>query len=166
MFAAPLLVRASFSSDPRFHDLLGQVRESFMGALSHHLPVQPLMESYGLRDQRSSRGLSQVFFDSLPDIPPTISLAGLAKAAYFPTDRERMRHDLELYIRHVPTGMYCALWCSRSLFGPSVPRRMMDDFATLLQRVADQPDERISVLLQGIPARLVFEEKLEGALEP
>lgn len=166
MFAAPLLVRASFSADPRFRDLLGQVSESFKGALSHHLPVQSLMESYGMREERSSRGLSQVFFDSLPDIPPTINLAGVTNAAYFPTDRERMRHDLELYIRPVPTGMYCALWCSRSLFGPAVPRRMMDDFTTLLQRVSDQPDERISVLLQGIPARLVFEEKLEGALEP
>ncbi len=165
MFAAPLLVRASFSTNPRFGELLEQVRASFMGALSHQLPVQQLLESFAMDGQRNSGVLSQVFFDSLPDIPMNIHLEGLDNAAYFPTDRERMRHDLELYIRPVPTGMYCALWCKRSLFGPSVPQRVMDDFTMLLERIADRPDERISALLQGIPARLVCEEKFEGALE-
>jgi len=164
MFAAPLLVRANFSSDPPFSELLEQVRASFMGALSHPLPVQRLMESFGMNEQKGSGVLSQVFFDSLPDIP-AIQLKGLENAAYFPTDRERMRHDLELYIRYVPAGMYCALWCKRGLFGPSIPRRMMDDFTVLLGRIADRPDDRISALLRGIPAKLVWEEKLEGALE-
>jgi non-ribosomal peptide synthetase component F len=159
MFADALVVRASFSADPRFTELLAQVRLSFMGALTHQLPVQQLMENLGENGHKGSQVLSQVFFDSLPDIPVNIQLKDLKSATYFPTDRERMRHDLELYIRPVPKGMYCALWCSRTLFDPSIARRMVDDFTMLLERIADNPDERISGLLQGIPSRLVHEVK-------
>jgi acyl transferase domain-containing protein/acyl carrier protein len=160
MFATPLLVRARFSADPPFLALLEQVRSSFMGAASHHLPVQRLMESFGMSGQGNSRVLSQVFFDSLPEVPINLHLKGLENAAYFPTERERMRHDLELYTRPVPTGMYCAMWCNRSLFDSSIPQRMMEDFKLVLERIADKPADRIGALLQGIPEGLACREKV------
>ncbi len=155
MFANPLLVRASFSADPPLIGFLDQVHASFLGAVSHHLPVQRLLEGFGISGEGKSPVLSQVFFDSLPDVPLNLHLNGLDNAAYFPTDRELMRHDLEFYTRPVPTGMYCAMWCNRALFDSSVPQRMMEDFKLLLERIAETPGERISALLHGIPASLV-----------
>jgi non-ribosomal peptide synthetase component F len=165
MFAGPLVVRASFTANPTFLDLLARIRESFLGAVAHVFPARRLMESMGIDAEGSSRSLSQVFFDSLPDVPVSLDLNGLESASYFPTERERMRHDLEFYTRPVPNGMYCALWCSRAIFDSSVPQRMMEDYKLLLERIADNPAESIGALLQGIPASLECAEKVEAAAQ-
>ena len=150
MFAHPLLVRAAFSSDPSFTTLLGQVRSEFTGAAAHPLPVAQLIERFAPDRNGRPPVLSQLFFDSLPDLPVTLNLQGIRAATYFPTAREKMRHDLEFYIRPVPDGLYCALWCSLEVFEPAAPDRMMQDFSVLLARIAENPDARVSALTEGI----------------
>ena len=163
MFAGPLLVRARFSPDLAFNVLVEQVHTAFLGALAHDLTVQQLLGIPGMDGPANSRNLSQVFFDSLPDVPLNLPIQGLERAEYFPTERERMRHDLEIYFRPVPQGVYCAVWCNRSLFEPSAPQKIVGDLILLLQRITDGPEARLCELLQGITKSVVLSEKFSGA---
>ena len=144
-FVNTLVLRTDFIGDPSFVELLGQVRETTLGAYMHQdLPFERLVEELKPERLLSQSPLFQVLF-ALQDPPfqglelPELSLTPLESYR-----QEPAKFDLELYLWRDGEGLGGQLIYNTDLFDATTIRRLLRQYELLLRGVVEDAGEQLS----------------------
>jgi non-ribosomal peptide synthetase component F len=143
-FINTLVLRTRTAGDPRFAELLAQVRETCLGAYAHQdVPFERLVEELQPERSISHTPLFQVAF-GLDNAPKgTLDLPGL-KLEILGGDHGAVRFDLTLWAYETGDGLSCIWTYSSDLFDKSTVERMAGHYEKLLQGIVADPEGRLS----------------------
>ncbi|MBA3947366.1 MAG: amino acid adenylation domain-containing protein, partial [Herpetosiphonaceae bacterium] len=142
-FVNTLLLRASLRDNPRFAELLAQVRETTLEAYAHqNVPFEQLVAT--LRPQRdpSRPPLFQVMF-VLQNAPARSSELPELRMVPANVDSGSAKFDLLLSLTSTPSGLQGILEYSTDLFEADKIRRMSTHLQLLLEHFVVDPEQRI-----------------------
>jgi non-ribosomal peptide synthetase component F len=149
-FVNTLVLRTDLSGDPSFGELLRRVRESALGAYAHQdLPFEKLVEALRPRRTPSWNPLFQVNFRAQTAFPPPPCLAGL-RTEMVEFDQGTARFDLALELWATDDVFAGYVEYSTDLFEAETVSCMVLGFETLLRRVVERPDVRLSELRSAV----------------
>jgi non-ribosomal peptide synthetase component F len=143
-FVNTLVLRGQLRGNPRFEELLGQVREVCLGAYAHQdVPFEKLVEELQPERKLGHSPLFQVAFglDNAPkealELPGlTLDMAGI--------EHNVARFDLTLWI-HETGDELTGIWTySTDLFEAATIKRMSAHYERLLQGIVARPEARLS----------------------
>jgi amino acid adenylation domain-containing protein len=146
LFANTLVLRADLSGDPKFRELLEQVREVALGAYGHQdLPFEKLLEELRPLRDLSRTPLFQVMFilHNTPRQPQ--ELAGLIVSP-LEVDTRTAKFDVMLDLWETSEGLRGWFEYSTDLFDAATIARMAGHLQTLLEGVVANPEQRLSTL--------------------
>jgi amino acid adenylation domain-containing protein len=145
-FANTLLLRTDLTGNPRWRDLLGQVRANTLDALAHQdLPFERLVEDLRPERDASRNPLFQVMF-ALQNVPrPRLDLKGLAVTP-LEVDRQTAQVDLTLYVHETEEGLKGVFEYATDLWDAATITRMCGHLERLLSGLVDSPEARLSEL--------------------
>ncbi|MUG94288.1 amino acid adenylation domain-containing protein [Scytonema sp. UIC 10036] len=145
-FVNTLVLRTDVSGDPKFDELLPQIREMALDAYAHQdLPFEMLVEALQLERNLSHTPLFQVMF-ALQNAPMSnVELSGLT-ISHLPMESATAKFDLSLVMENTHTGLVGGWEYNSDLFERSTIERMAGHFVTLLSAIVANPTERISQL--------------------
>ncbi len=146
LFVNTLIIRADTSGDPSFCELLGRVREITLEAYSHqNLPFEKLVDELHPERSLSHTPLVQVVF-VLQNVPmPNFELAGL-KLSQIEVESGTTKFDLTLTMTDEEGGLRGFVEYNTDLFDSETIARLISNFQTLLEGIADNPHRRLSEL--------------------
>jgi len=142
-----LVFRSNLSDNPRFCDLLRQVRETVLGGLAHkELPFEKLVEIINPERHLSQMmPLFQVKLDlQQVDVKP-MQLDGLTITRY-PLPETQAKYELRLNLQDTELGISGQIEYNKDLFDESTVVRMVSHFQTLLSGLVENPEARLSEL--------------------
>ncbi|ODS22497.1 hypothetical protein AB835_13825 [Candidatus Endobugula sertula] len=145
-FINTLVIRIDVSNDPRFIDLLSQVRSTTSDAYAHQdIPFEYLVEVLQPERSLSHSPLFQVVFD-LQNIPvKTPDLTGLAVSPIeFETNVAKF--DLTFSLEEHSNGLCGSVEYNRDLFTRETVVRLINHYENLLTAIVAQPQARLSQL--------------------
>ncbi|UHQ23604.1 amino acid adenylation domain-containing protein [Lysobacter sp. 5GHs7-4] len=148
-FVNTLALRNDLSGNPRFRELLAQVKDSTLGAYSHQdLPAERLIEDLQPERSLSHAPLFQamLFFQNFPN--DEVDLAGLTLA---PVDFDQInpgtaRSDLALFASEQDGSLALFLEYASDLFDAATVEAFSAHFQQLLASIAQDPDARLGEL--------------------
>ncbi|HEV7519238.1 MAG TPA: amino acid adenylation domain-containing protein, partial [Thermoanaerobaculia bacterium] len=158
-FVNTLALPIRLGEDPPFAALLAQVRETTLGAYTHQdLPFERLVEELAPERNLAYSPLFQVMLALENTGLRAPSLPGFEVAVIeLPSGTEKF--DLSLQLSEISGGLAGVLSYSRALFDRTTVERLWAHFLTLLDRVAGEPERRVSELpLLGAPERQQLRE--------
>ncbi|MFO0760703.1 MAG: amino acid adenylation domain-containing protein [Byssovorax sp.] len=142
-FVNTLVLRADFDDDPRFVDLLAQVREACLGAYSHaDLPFERLVQAISPERDLGRTPLFQAMFllQNAPREAPPGARRGVS------LEGGTAKFDLTLTMLEGPSRLGGSLELALDLFEPATIDRMIGHFQSLLEGIARAPSQRVSEL--------------------
>ncbi|MCC5667069.1 amino acid adenylation domain-containing protein [Nostoc sp. CHAB 5784] len=146
LFVNNLVFRTNLSGNPSFCDLLNQVRETVLAALSHQeLPFEDLVEQLQPERNLSQNPLFQVMFILHNTKSQSTNLAGLTIEP-LETEHSTARFDLSLDMSETPRGLTGTFEYSTDLFQAATIDRLIHNFQTLLHGIGENPDQHIAEL--------------------
>lgn len=145
-FANTLVLRTSLSGDPTFREVLSRTREVGLGAYANQdLPFEKIVEILQPERDLSHSPLFQVLF-GMQNISITgFELPGLTLSAPG-LEGSTAKFDLSLDIWDEPDGLKGLFEYNTDLFDATTVAQMAIHFETLLESIADNPDQAISAL--------------------
>lgn len=174
-FVNPLPIRVDLSGNPKFTDFLSQIRATVVGAIDHqNYPLGLLVEKLHPQRDTSRTPLFQVMFVfqrahllfeeglssfAISTEAAQMNLGGLPLEAYELTEW-LSPFDFTLMMAESKNKLAASLTYNTDLFDAETIDRMLVHFQTLLNSIADNPDQRIAdlaMLPQAELAQLVFE---------
>ncbi|HEY1271032.1 MAG TPA: amino acid adenylation domain-containing protein, partial [Terriglobales bacterium] len=142
-FVNTLVLRTDLSGNPKFRELLGRVRETALGAYAHQdLPFEMLVEDLHPERTLSYNPLFQVVFALQNAARPPLQLGGITIES-LPIDSATAKFDMALYMWESGNAQ---LEYNTDLFDASTIERMTGHFQTLLQSIAEDPDQPVGSL--------------------
>lgn len=160
-FINPVVLRADLSDDPPFAEFLSAVRRTVLGALAHQdFPFSLLVERLHPDRDTSRMSLFQAMFNMpsahgldpqsvsrfvLGETGGRVSLSGL-DLEVFPVEQKTAMFDLLLSLVDAGGRLGGSLQYNADLFEASTIERMLGHYLTLLQSIADSPQQRVSEL--------------------
>ena len=148
-FVNTLVLRTDVSGDPAFGELLGRVRQHWLGALDHQdVPFERLVEVLAPERSLARHPLFQVNLTVQNNAPAAISLPGL-RTAGMPAGTGAARFDLSIGLgeardsRGLPAGLDGMLTAAADLFDEATARVISGRFARVLAEVAACPQARL-----------------------
>jgi amino acid adenylation domain-containing protein len=149
-FINQLALRTDLSDDPRFGELLGRVRETALAAYAHQdLPFEKLVDALKLDRHLRHAPVFQlkIFVQNAPLSP--LELLGLTLA---PLELERGTANLDLTIALWESGDRLIGWINylTDLFDAAAITRFLAGFETILARVIDNSDLRVTELCECV----------------
>jgi len=142
-----LVLRSDLSGNPRFCDLLAQVRETVLGALAHQdLPFEKLVEVLN-----PDRHLSQMMplFQAKLDLQQArvrpLELVGITLERY-PLADQSAKYELRFNLQDTEQGISGQVEYSTDLFDASTIARMVEHFRVLLAGIVANPTSRLAEL--------------------
>src|SRR6266496_1004482 len=145
-FVNTLVLRNDLSGNPTFAELLRRVRASALEAYTHQeLPFEKLVEEIQPERSLSQNPIFQVAFAlqniavPLPELPGIVAETLLIDTGITTT-------DLSVFVVEVESGLRARFEYSTELFDDSTIARKMGHFLTLLQAIAENPDQAITTL--------------------
>ncbi|MGH1392472.1 MAG: amino acid adenylation domain-containing protein [Trichormus sp.] len=146
LFVNNLIFRTNLSKNPSFVELLNQVKETVLGALSHQdLPFEDLVEQLQPERNLSQNPLFQVMFVLHNTPNQTTNLPGL-KIEPLETEHSTSRFDISLDMYETPSGLRGTWEYSTELFEKSTIERLITHFQILLSNIVDNPKQSINQL--------------------
>ena len=145
-FVNTLVMRANIGGDPSFRSLLGQVRETALGAYAHQdLPFETLADRLKVERDLSRTPLFQVMFSLGGDPPQTLALPNVE---YQPlsTQNQTAKFDLVLNLSERGGGLSGSLEYNTDLFDGETVERMLGHFGRVLDGIVADPGQRVSAL--------------------
>ncbi|MET0396621.1 MAG: amino acid adenylation domain-containing protein, partial [Longimicrobiaceae bacterium] len=146
-FVNMLALRADLSGDPTWRELLGQVRETALGAYTHQdLPFERVVEDLGVERSLTHAPVFQVTFGlSRSRTEERLSLGELELE---PFGREKGVAKFDLDIALVDAGEELAglVVYREALFEPEMITRLAGHLETVLEAMAADPQRRLSEL--------------------
>ena len=159
-FVNTLVIRARFSGDVPFTELLQRVRESCLGAYAHQdIPFERLVTDLAPERDLSRTPLFQVVF-TLQDAPaevmrlPALALEGVGG------ETTTAKFDLTLGVGDSPHGLLGSLEYNSDLYDAATVARMITHFQTLLEgivRAPHQPVRELALLPEVERSKLLVE---------
>jgi amino acid adenylation domain-containing protein len=147
LFINSIVLRADLSSDPRFEELLGQVRNTVIAGLGHQdFPFDRLVRELEPRRSLSHSPLAQVFlsFQNTPVLPRQLG-PGLDLRLH-ELGNGTAKGDLTIYLRPFDGTLVTAWEYAAELFDAATIARLAGHFQTLLAAAIADPALRISEL--------------------
>ena len=145
-FVNTLVLRIDLSGNPKFSELLHQVRQTALDAYAHQdLPFEKLVEELQPDRNLSHSPIFQTMF-VFQNTPaeklqlPELSLTPLRIKS--PTSK----FDLTMFTEETEQGLRGEIEYNTDLFDEITIRRMIDHFRNLLKGIVSNPDQRISEL--------------------
>ena len=146
-FLNMLVMRTDVSGDPDFRQLLRRVREVALGAYAHQsLPFDKLVEELAPARDLSRNPLFQAAF-SFDSSPKEEFKLPQLDVQLIEVEGRPTRFDLVVALRDTAEGLAGAIQYNSDLFNASRIMRMRDHFAMLLEKVAANPDAKLSELI-------------------
>jgi len=145
-FVNTLVLRSDLSGNPKFTELLQQVRETAFEAYAHQdLPFEMLVEALQPKRDLSHTPLFQVMFvlQNAPMEP--LELSGLTFSP-LETASGTAKFDLSLVLAEMEDGLSVSFEYNTDLFDESTIVRLMDHFEILLTGIIEKPEQRIGEL--------------------
>ncbi|MEL6468397.1 MAG: amino acid adenylation domain-containing protein [Cyanobacteria bacterium J06623_4] len=142
-----LVFRSDLSDNPRFCDLLRQIRETVLTGLAHKdLPFEKLVEVINPERHLSQMmPLFQVKLDlQQVDVKP-MQLDGLTISRY-PLPETQAKYELRFNLQDTPQGIAGQIEYNSDLFDEHTIVRMVEHFQTLLTGLVENPERRLSEL--------------------
>ncbi|RAL24606.1 non-ribosomal peptide synthetase [Thermoflavimicrobium daqui] len=143
-FVNTLVIRVNTEGDPRFEDLLEQVREHTIAAYGHQdLPFEKLVEMLLPERDLSRNPLFQIMF-AVQNAPyEDLKMQGLQVK---PLEVETLttRFDMEMHFVTTKQGLEGMLVYSRDLFEHETIKRFIGHYRQLLEWIITHPTTRIS----------------------
>ncbi|MBV9774490.1 MAG: amino acid adenylation domain-containing protein, partial [Gemmatimonadetes bacterium] len=155
-FVNTLALRTDLSGNPTFHELLGRVRETTLGAYTHQdLPFDRLVEELGTERSLSHNPVFQVMFSLQLDSPHELSL-GEVRGEPMPQPGSRAMFDLSLGVVEEGERLRGILTYRTDLFDRDTMERLAERFTGVLAEVAAHPGRTLATLesLHGLRGRL------------
>ncbi|BAZ49869.1 amino acid adenylation domain-containing protein [Nostoc sp. NIES-4103] len=145
-FVNTLVLRTDFSSNPSFSELLKRVREVTLGAYAHQdVPFELLVEALQPERNLSYTPLFQVLFVMQNTPMPAKELSGLTLTT-LPTESQTAKFDLTLSVENTENGLLGIWEYNTDLFDAATITRMTGHFATLLESIIANPEQRVCEL--------------------
>ena len=146
LFVNTLVMRADFSADPSFLELLQQVREMALGAYANQdLPLEMLLDELKVGRDLSRTPLYQVMFTLQETQMKNLELPAVSFEILEP-ESDTAKFDLLLFIDETPDGFVGSFEYNTDLFDKETIERMARHFTTLLASIVGNPSERVSRL--------------------
>ncbi|MGA9981619.1 MAG: condensation domain-containing protein [Candidatus Sulfotelmatobacter sp.] len=153
-FVNTLVLRDDLSENPRFTDLVTQVRETLMGAFSNaDVPFEKIVEVLQPERNLSFNPLFQVMFATLKSAVRSHQFGDLTAFPYV-VSPETSIFDLSLtVIEDIDQKSWAQIEYNTNLFKQERISRMLSDYTSVLERVVSDPEGRILALpLPSLPA--------------
>ncbi len=145
LFVNTLVLRTNLAGNPRFIELLAQVRTVALSAYSHQdLPFEQLIEGLEIPRSQSHTPLFQVMF-ALQDRPAAVALDNLTWSP-LSVDTGTAKFDLTLEMQETPGGLVGQIEYRPDLFSADTIHRMAGHLRTLLKALPESSQLRISEL--------------------
>ena len=145
-FVNTLVMRTDTSGDPVFRELLKQVKKTALDAYTYQdLPLEKLVEELHPERDLSRNPLFQVMF-AMQNVPiATLELSSLTPDP-LETERTMTRFDLEVHLQETREGIKGKFVYNIDLFDVATIERMIGHYRTMLEGIAENPDQRLSEL--------------------
>ncbi|MBO0798422.1 MAG: AMP-binding protein, partial [Blastocatellia bacterium] len=164
-FVNTLILRAHFSGNLNFHELLAQVRETALGAYAHQdLPFEKLVEELDPQRDLSSTPLFQVMF-VLQNAPREVLEVPGLKLSALPVENDLAKFDLTLSLVDRRDGLTGSFEYNADLFDATTISRMIGHFQTLLEGIVADPKRRITEA-PLLTTREIYQELVEWNCAP
>lgn len=145
-FVNTLVMRTDVSGDPTFSELLQRVRKVALGAYAHQdVPFEKLVEELQPTRDLSRSPLFQVML-ALQNAPasslelPELELSGIGII------QQTAKFDLTLAIDRADDKLVASLEYNSNLFEETTIERMLNHFFLLLEKVIENPSQKLSAL--------------------
>ena len=152
-FVNTLVLRDDLSGNPRFTDLVTQVRETLMGAFSNaDVPFEKIVEVLQPERNLSFNPLFQVMFATLKSAVRSHQFGDLTAFPYV-VSPETSIFDLSLtVIEDIDQKWWAQIEYNTNLFKQERISRMLNDYTSVLEAVVSDPAGRILALpLPNLP---------------
>lgn len=135
-----LVLRARWSGDPTFSQLLVDGRAGVLGAMEHmEVPLHQMADAAGREQSRSDAPLFQTMFDLVTADDPAVPWPGLT-AEELPAGEALAKFDLTLQLAEHPDGELVGdLNFATALFERTTAQQLAHHFVTLVRALAQQP---------------------------
>jgi amino acid adenylation domain-containing protein len=143
-FVNTLVLRTKIKASSSFRELLEQVRQTTLGAYEHQdVPFEKLVEELQPERSLNRNPLFQVLF-ALQDAGE-LKLTGL-ELTWMDTQTDIAKFDLSFYITEMDAGLYLCFEYDTDLFERATITRMLRHFQILAEKIAANPDAKLSEL--------------------
>ncbi|MEP6743434.1 MAG: amino acid adenylation domain-containing protein, partial [bacterium] len=171
-FVNTLALRTDFSGNPTFRELLRRVKETALGAYEHQdVPFEKLVEELDPARDLTRNPFFQVMFQYQESKHP-LFLTEELKLSWWESSSHTAKFDLLMAVLAEGETLTCVIEYSTDLFNDETIERLLRHYATLLENIASNQDERIAtvalmteterseVLQAGCGAQLEFPKAL------
>jgi amino acid adenylation domain-containing protein len=144
-FVNTLVIRTQIVGNPKFTDLLEDVRDTSLAAYDHQdLPFEQLVDELHIeRDMRYTPLFQAVL--ALQNTPrSTLALTDGLRLEPVSTDNAIAKTDLDLDLTETDHGLVGFWQYATDIFEPVTIQRMADAFTSLLEQIAAKPSIRLS----------------------
>jgi amino acid adenylation domain-containing protein len=145
-FINTLVLRTDLSGKPTFRELVGRVREISLGAYAHQdIPFEKIVEELQPQRDLSHTPVFQVMFE-LHNAPADTSDLPELTIRSMEIDGGTSKFDISLALQEAGNGLLGWFEYSTDLFTAEYIARMTGHFLTLLEAIAQDPDQKIGAL--------------------
>jgi hypothetical protein len=166
-FVNTLVLRTDLSGDPSFAEVLGRVRQFWLGALEHQdVPFERLVEDLAPDRSLARHPLFQVMLTLQNNTPATAGLPGV-RASTVRAEIGVARFDLDVSLGEIrdgqrqPGGLRGQLTAAADLFDAESAERIAERFVRVLDAVAADP--QIPVYAVEVLGEAELRQLLTGA---
>ncbi len=145
-FVNVLVMRAQFSPDIHFTELLGQVKQTSLGAYSHQdIPFENLIEEFQPDRNAGHNPIFQVLFNMQDASRTVLELPGLV-LEQIDVGSGTVKFDLVLSVLEHEKKLTGVIGFKKDLFDESTIERMAGHFKNLISAIIKNPDRSIAEL--------------------
>jgi len=143
-FVNTLVLRTDLSGNPTFREVLGRVREVTLQAFANQdLPFEKLVEVLHPERSENRTPLFQVFFNMVNMAGKALQLEGV-NVEHIAGPEPDSKFDLTLYVHPRPDELVFVSVYNAALFTEWRGTELLEQLCTLVEQIAQNPDERIS----------------------
>ena len=145
-FNETLVLRSDLSENPRFVDLLNNVRQTVLDAFSHkNMPFETLVKTLQPERRTSANPLFRVMF-LYYDVAKVPQFSSDLSLTHEPFDLGVAKFDLTLFVANKNGQLTAGLEYATDIFAPETIERMHTHLQVLLQGIVANPNQRIDQL--------------------
>lgn len=144
-FGNDMLLRTSLAGNPTVRELVSRVREATLNAYSNQdLPFGRLLREISINAEQNQNAAFQTMFILQNARRENREVPGL-KIDWLPLDTGTAKHDLIVWVKEEPL-LEITLEYKSDLFRPATIRQLIDNYRTILETVAVDPERRIDAI--------------------
>lgn len=146
-------VRTTFTGDPRFSDVLADVKQRLLRQLPYQeFPLDKLVDGLNVKRNPAHSPLVQVLFVLQNTFKNNLDVGGI-EPFDIPIEAATTRFDLALFASESEQGLLCEWNYCTELFSPRRLKVMSAKLEHILKYAVDQPNARLSSFSQRVDSQ-------------